>query len=914
MKFSTSNKTKLTASIAIVLLTISAFAIMINAPVQAQYTNLQEGGSIPLPAGVTPDFEVDTKAWLSFRPSPVGVNQEIVVNMWLEPPIHVSRWHSNYTVIITDPQLTETVITTKSYRGDSTAWFPYIVDQVGTWTIQFIFPGDYFPPGNYTSPSGGSVEAGVIVNFQESCYYKPSSTDKQELTVTEDIVYSWPPAELPTDYWTRPIEFANREWASIAGNYPWHGPGVGSDWPADTNRFYSDRYDFLPYREAPETSHIVWRRQQDISGIVGGEARRGSNVPMFQMSGAAGTPSIIYAGRCYQTLTKVLPDGTTGSVWQCYDLRTGEIYWEKTPPTAGMGWFGPNYVTPTYIEYDEGIGEVPGGGGRAFGGIGYVKLIYIGGGRLLKYDPFTGALTMNVSIPALTSSALYYRNCYALSVQNLGGGNYRLINWTTAGQPAGFEAMGAGRLPAIISNTSYARSSIPTMYDLESGYGATYSSINPPAMGATYGTRVYGYNLLTGEELWNVELPTEGMFSGSCAAADHGKVAILFKGGYFKCWDLESGDLEWTSEHMDYPWGEASFGAYSIQSAYGMFYRQAYDGVYAFNWTNGKIVWHYTAPANPYETPYRNEDSPTAGYSFMGAAWIADGKMYTINNEHTPTPPITRGWEVHCIDAFTGEGIWNISGIWVWSGPGPIADGYLTVGSSDGYMYVFGKGESETTVTASPKVIAKGSAVLIEGTVLDQSPGQPGTPCVSADSMATQMEYLHLQSPIDGIWHNETITGVPVTLTAMAEDDTYINIGTATTEGYYGTFGLAWTPPEEGTYKIIASFESDESYGSSGAATYVTVGPAPSPAGPIEPEPTEPEPTEPEPTEPTPTEPTPTEPEPTEPEPTEPEPTEPEPTEPTEAPFITTEVAIILAVVIACIIGIASFWALRRRK
>jgi len=808
------DKTKLIASIAIVLLIASAFVVMINAPVQAQYTNLQEGGSIPLPAGVTPDFEVDTHAYLSFRPNPVGVDQEILVNMWLEPPIHVSRYHVGYKIIITDPEGNEDVITLNSYRGDSTGWFPYIVDQVGTWTIEFVFPGSYFPAGNYTVPEGIAVYLPRIIEFEDSCYYKPATTGEQELTVQEDIVYSWPPADLPTDYWTRPVAFANREWASIAGNFPWYGPGVGEDWPADTNRFYSPAYDFIPYTEAPNTAHIVWKRQEAISGIVGGEARRGSDVPMFQMSTAAGTPDIILAGRCYDTVTKVLPDGTTGSVWQCYDLRTGEIYWEKTDVTR----------IPSYIEYDEGLGEVPGAVGRAFGEIGYVSLIYIGNGRLIKYHPFTGAVGLDVEIPALTSSALYYRNCYALSVQNLGGGNYRLINWTTAGQPAGFGAV--GRAPAIISNTTYARSSLPTLYDFGSGYGAGYSSITPDAMGAAYGTIVYGYNLITGEELWSKTLEDEGMYSGSAAVADHGKVAILFKGGYFKCWNLATGNLEWTSDLMDYPWGEASFGAYAIESAYGMFYRQSYDGVYAFDWDTGDIVWKYEALANPYETPYRDEDGSTV-YSFDSNAWIADGKLYTINNEHTPTPPITRGWGVHCVNATTGEGIWNIQGIWLWSGPGPIADGYLTVGSSDGYMYVFGKGQTATTVSAPDVAVPKGTAITIKGTVLDMSPGQPGTPCVSADSMTTQMEYLHLQSPIDGIWHNETITGVPVTLTAVDSDGNWIDIGTVTTSGYYGTFGLAWTPPKEDTYEIIASFEGDDSYGSSGASTFVTIGPAP---------------------------------------------------------------------------------------
>jgi hypothetical protein len=91
------------------------------------------------------------------------------------------------------------------------------------------------------------------------------------------------------------------------------------------------------------------------------------------------------------------------------------------------------------------------------------------------------------------------------------------------------------------------------------------------------------------------------------------------------------------------------------------------------------------------------------------------------------------------------------------------------------------------------------------------------------------MEYLHMQYPIDGIWHNLTMTGVPVTLTAIDENDNGVKIGTATTSAYYGTFEMAWTPPAEGTYKIIASFAGDDSYGSSGAATAVSVGPAPAP-------------------------------------------------------------------------------------
>ena len=128
-----------------------------------------------------------------------------------------------------------------------------------------------------------------------------------------------------------------------------------------------------------------------------------------------------------------------------------------------------------------------------------------------------------------------------------------------------------------------------------------------------------------------------------------------------------------------------------------------------------------------------------------------------------------------------------------------------------------------------------------------------------------------MQMPITGVKGDGVITGVPVTLTAMGSDGSVIDIGTVKTNGYYGTFAHSWTPPEEGTYEIIASFAGDESYGSSADANAVTVGPTVEPSGPIEPEP-----------------------------------------EPT--PIITTEVAIIAAVAVIAVIGVVAYWGLKKRK
>jgi hypothetical protein len=159
---------------------------------------------------------------------------------------------------------------------------------------------------------------------------------------------------------------------------------------------------------------------------------------------------------------------------------------------------------------------------------------------------------------------------------------------------------------------------------------------------------------------------------------------------------------------------------------------------------------------------------------------------------------------------------------------GSIADGYMSISESyTGTLYVLGKGKSQTTVTAPDTAVPLGTAMVIKGSVLDQSPAQPNTPCVSKDSMSTQMEHIHRQMPIDGLFHNLSITGVEVSLTAMGADGSYVDVGKVTSDGYYGTFSKTWTAPKEGDYTIVATFAGDDSYGSSGASTAVTVGPAP---------------------------------------------------------------------------------------
>jgi len=203
MKKSTNNKTKLTASIAIVLLLMASVTLM-AAPINAQVQET-EGGQ-PLPAGVTPDYVFETRAFMSFRPNPVGKDQVFLVNLWTNPALHKSRYHTSYVVTIQKPDgSTVTVGPMPSYPADTTAWFEYLADQEGTWKLKFEFGGSYFPAADVP---GGFMESPIV--HLNSTYYEPSSTDWQELTVQTEQGISWPPSPLPTDYWTWPISPENR--------------------------------------------------------------------------------------------------------------------------------------------------------------------------------------------------------------------------------------------------------------------------------------------------------------------------------------------------------------------------------------------------------------------------------------------------------------------------------------------------------------------------------------------------------------------------------------------------------------------------------------------------------------------------------------------------------------------------------
>lgn len=786
----------------------------------------------PLPTNVTPDVTVPTTAYLSFSPNPVGLGQSFLVNMWTTPGIHRSRYRTGYTVNITKPDGTSvTVGPMNSYYGDGTAWFEYPADQIGTWKLSFSFAGDYYPQGFYNDSGWPATFGTTQTFFNYSMWYQPSNTAEQTLTVQEAQVASWPLNPLPNDYWTRPVNTLNRGWAANVGDYPWNG----AIYEQSGRILYASNYKYTPYVTAPNTAHIVWKNQSALAGLFGA----GQNYQASIGTGFGGVPmpTLVFEGRAYGTYSKPGTGTTSQNYFYCKDLRTGRLIWEyPVATTVTVTLFGPmtTAIAPTCITYsttaEAGAQEVPGATSRAGAS---ASLVYVGD-RLIKFDPFTGAITANVSSGAeencsvqISGGGLFggggvpiYNDPYALSIQTLtSGGNtsYRLINWTTAPSADNFTAR-------VLNNITWPTSSLGTA-DYEAGISAAASwddGVN------ALGTLVTIFDMETGAVTANfstAHTPGETIFSPATLVVDHGKVAFAAMDRHWLCYNAQ-GQKVWQSEDADYPWGTwwaYATASYEINSNTSAIIGTGYAGVYAIDWSNGKILWWYYDPTVPFETPYTTSNGTTIASVDTGVL-IADGKIYTYNTEHTPTAPISRGWKLHCINATTGKGIWNIS---TPGSLGVIADGYLIAGSLyDGYAYCYGRGQSSTSLTTLGSSV-NGSSVLIQGKVLDQSPAQPETPCVSAASMATQMEYLHMQQPLAGLFGNATITGVPVTLMATDPNGNTITIGTTTTNGYYGTFSFAWTPSMPGPYTIFAYFAGDDSYGGSTASTDLNVNEAP---------------------------------------------------------------------------------------
>jgi hypothetical protein len=319
----------------------------------------------------------------------------------------------------------------------------------------------------------------------------------------------------------------------------------------------------------------------------------------------------------------------------------------------------------------------------------------------------------------------------------------------------------------------------------------------------------YGFSTETGEYMWG-PTPSEHYLNAledSPAYVRHIAYGNLYSasiGGYVYCYDVMTGDVEWTYQVTD-PYSEM---------------------LWSNNW-------------------------------WVKPMFITDGKIYVAHTEHSAVDPRPRGAPFVCIDAMTGEEIWRIDGAFRttrWGGRAIIGDSIITLMDTyDQQIYAVGKGPSALTAHAPMAGATVGSNVQITGTIMDVSPGTEdyslrarfpnGVPAIADEDMSAWMLHVYKQ------FEEPMVNGVTVILMAVDPNGNYMDID-RTTSDMYGNWALAFKPEMEGTYQIIATFEGSGAYYGSTTTTYVTVDPAPTPAAPMEPEEPEPEVPVEEPTEP----------------------------------------------------------------
>jgi hypothetical protein len=833
---------------------------------------------VALPAANAAVIEIDTFMFVMLSPNPVGVDQRVQVSIQIDKvsPTSVGITGGDHftglTVEITKPDGTTEERGPYEATAMSGNFFIYTPSQVGTYSFQASFPGQWI---NTTTPD-------------RQRWYKPSTSAVVTLDVQQEPIEA--PVEdvpLPNDYWERPIYGENKGWWQIADNWPMRR----YDRPS---RFFSGDSTFAPYTSAPNSAHILWKKPIVFGGIGGGSF--GDKTYYTGLSYEQFYTPIIINGRIYyvdhgpyswgDAASGSIDDlGSMGFGTYCIDLYTGEeiwflnntniifaqIYnienpnehgliahlWEVIgPDDNGMStwrmydaftgryiltienvpiedWqtnsvvFGPSGELLSYVLDNERNRLILWNSTLALGG--WPSDIYYPE----RYNLIEGAIVnglrgiqWNVSIPDVTGN----QDIQIISIEE----GYILASWMSWEMADPFAALPSDFItyPAFLTEVAY-----PTTLE-KLADGSYPNSINH--LWVQNRTNIHGIVFYSR----NIEDGVYTLYNSP----------LMELRGY----DIKTGRELWVTGPITTS-GWAYF-TYMHHIAYGKLYTLGYDGhLRAWDIKDGKLVWDSYLGNAGYETPYGTWPSYTG-------PTIADGKIYITNDDHSPDSVPWRGGKLWCFDADDGELLWSISG---WLRHSTIADGILTAHNSlDGQIYTFGKGPSETTVSAPDTAVPKGNSVLIKGSVLDMSPGQPGTPCISDNDMSAWMEYLHMQKqmPADA-------QGVTVKLEAVDPNGGYVDIGTATSDSY-GNYGLAFEPDTEGTYMIIATFTGSGAYYGSTTTTYLAVGPAVS----------------------------------------------------TDngngstdngdgaAPIITTEAAIILAIAIIAAIGIVAFLALRKQK
>jgi outer membrane protein assembly factor BamB len=787
-------KTMVTASL-ILILTVSALMASIN-----------------FAQAAAPNVQLKTYAYIACNPSPVGVGQQVQVSFWLaDPPIGAAgasgpRWET-FTVTITKPD--GTTENRGPFTSDSVgaSYFVYYPSMTGTYRFQMSYTGQtiagFYPLGFAAPPTE--------INYT----YLPSSSNEYIVIVQQESVGVVPQNPLPTSYWSRPIYGDSVSWTSISSNW------LMASWNS-TDRSFDAGSAYSPEGTSPNSAHILWTKAMGFGGLVGGiygdvAYHNGQSYEQWL------TPPTMINGFLYYNSIVGQEPITSGSMGNagivCVNLKTGQTEFIIPNATLSFGqifkYVSPNQAGayaylwdtngPTWKMFDASSGNLmllvdnPPAGTVTLGPNGEI-IVY-------SADPITGTMNMWNSTKAIHGNFViietedwmwrpiggtFFTPVYfpGYLVNGTRGYQWQTQLTNTPGQSiVGFKGNAVVTSALVGNNLAFAG------YSMKDGTLQWQSTATPPtdwpqAFNGGFGT--YGF--------------VDGVYYVYLKAAMQ-----------WAAFDCQTGQQKWTTQPYTNPWG-----LYNTAGNIGdetNFYTSGYDGmIHAFSKATGADLWKFSSGNAGTITPYGT-------WPFYGGLVINDGKVFGVTGDHgNGVTTLYSGEGIYAVNAATGKEVWSITG---WFERPSVADGMLVAHNDyDGQVYCFGKGPSATTVEAPLSGVAQGESMIIQGQVIDISPGAKQktelgefnvVPAVSDASMRLWMEYIYMQKAKPA-----NTEGVPVKLVAVDITGNSIDIGTVSSDSS-GLYSIAWNPEHTGKYTIKATFEGTKSYWPSSSETAITV-------------------------------------------------------------------------------------------
>ena len=767
---------------------------------------------------------IDPFAYLNAVPNPVEINTVTVLHVGsvYPTPSQIGGWFG-LTVEVTKPDGSTQIIgpiNTDTTGGTGVVFTPTLI---GTYTMRTHFPETTTTANGYYGPSGTILQEGY--------------SDTLELIVTDDPVAYYPPFELPTEYWSRPIGAEMRQWYRISNNWLGYVPPTNND-PTSMN---------APFNEyAPETGHVLWTMPQTMGGLAGGtmgeqgfeqgdayEGKFGSG----GLFGAAGP--VIIGGVLFINQFSSQGEANVDDWVNAIDLHTGELLWSKplvTPDGAELRLaFGQTFYWDSYNYH--GVFDFLWATESAG---------FFGPTNWHAFDPFTGRwvytmedMPSGVKVYGVKGEIYLYnvnKNAGTMSLWNSSRVVASAGSWRPQGQTYdtndtadGIEwtvnVTGLADLPGsvykvrrdVILGSDFARGS-PAPNPANMWALSVDLSGDVDVMWHNEWPLPYNNALISVEDV-SVE---EDLFIVSTKQA---RTTYGFR--------LSTGAQIWgptPSRFYTDNWGHSSGNSWDIiLEGYDKVIAGNYGGtVWCYSATNGSVLWTYDI-VDPYvETLHGNN------WRFR-PVFFTDGKLYLENTEHNPRDPQPRGAPFLCLDIETGDKVWEMPYRGSeWSSTAMIADSIIALWNNyDNRFYAIGKGPSSITVSVPQVAIPVGTGAAISGTVMDVSPGTKservmlrfpeGVPAVADDHMTNWMTYVYNQYP-----RPADAVGVEVRIQVVDPNGAYAWIGTATSDAY-GNYGYSFVPQMKGTYTIIATFVGSEAYYGAQATAYLVADPAPTP-------------------------------------------------------------------------------------